>query len=476
MLRSHKHLLILLLLLLDACACALSWGAAYLLRQYILVIKLSPLLSFDLYILMIVLISLIWFLFTYIFGEYRLSFIPRFRETAFSAVKISFMSVVFGGFVLYSFKGYLFSRSFLLLFIFIHFWAFSASRALFWLAVKKALSKEANMRHVVLTGDYDTVLKLAAVYLAQAERGLKLVGVFSPAAAQAEGQAALLPDGVRDLGPTEGLEKCIQDTIIDEVCICVKEFNVNAYREFIGKCYELGIEVKIYIEELSNFTSELRVEQLEQAQMLDILHSPLSSSMVMQKKLFDIFFTTLLSLALLLPSLIIALLILILDGRPIFHRQVRCGYHGRRFLMFKFRTMKVGAEREAAELAERNIVVGGPAFKVLDDPRVTPLGRLLRRYYLDEIPQLLNVIRGEMSLVGPRPPVPEETSRYEGVYFKRMSFKPGLTGLWQVSGGHDLEFSEWVKLDLEYLHTWSLWLDFKIIFKTALVMVAGKGI
>jgi lipopolysaccharide/colanic/teichoic acid biosynthesis glycosyltransferase len=155
-------------------------------------------------------------------------------------------------------------------------------------------------------------------------------------------------------------------------------------------------------------------------------------------------------------------------------RQTRCGLYGRRFTLYKFRTMVEGAEDRLAELQHLN-EMDGPVFKSRRDPRVTRLGRLLRKFSLDELPQLWNVLRGDMSLVGPRPPIPEEVARYERWQRRRLSMKPGLTCLWQVNGRNELDFRSWIDLDLQYIDSWSLGLDLRILLKTIPVVLSGRG-
>lgn len=174
--------------------------------------------------------------------------------------------------------------------------------------------------------------------------------------------------------------------------------------------------------------------------------------------------------------LLIALGVKITSRGPVLFQQPRGGKHGREFSMLKFRTMRVGAEAEKAQLADQN-EMKGPVFKMKNDPRVTWFGRILRRHSMDELPQLWNVLRGEMSLVGPRPlPVSEVQAISEGADRRRLSVKPGLTGLWQISGRSDLaDFSDWVRLDLTYIDQWSLWLDAKILLATVPVAILGRG-
>lgn len=178
---------------------------------------------------------------------------------------------------------------------------------------------------------------------------------------------------------------------------------------------------------------------------------------------------------LLLPVLVlVSLAVLVTSRGGIFYKQERVGRNGRTFPMFKFRSMRVGADREVATLVEQNDGAG-PLFKMREDPRVTPVGRVLRRYSLDELPQLLNVLRGDMSLVGPRPPLPREVAKYEQKVRRRLLVKPGLTGLWQVGGRSDLSWEESVRLDVYYVENWTLFGDFLILARTARAVFSGHG-
>jgi lipopolysaccharide/colanic/teichoic acid biosynthesis glycosyltransferase len=171
---------------------------------------------------------------------------------------------------------------------------------------------------------------------------------------------------------------------------------------------------------------------------------------------------------------LVALLIRLTTGGKIIFRQTRCGLNGRSFTLYKFRTMVEDAEERRRELMHLN-EMKGPVFKLRRDPRVTQVGKFLRKFSLDEIPQLWNVIRGDMSLVGPRPPIPEEVAQYQRWQRRRLAMKPGLTCLWQISGRNEIDFDQWMRLDLEYIDNWSPSLDLKILLKTIPVVLTGKG-
>lgn len=173
-------------------------------------------------------------------------------------------------------------------------------------------------------------------------------------------------------------------------------------------------------------------------------------------------------------SLLIALAIKLDDGGPILFKQIRVGKNGKTFVFYKFRTMNVEAEDQKKALKHLNDM-SGPVFKISNDPRVTRIGRFLRRTSMDELPQFYNVLKGDMSLVGPRPPLPSEVEQYDAWQCRRLCIKPGITCLWQVNGRNNIDFDKWVKLDLEYIDNWSLWLDFKIITKTIPAILKGDG-
>ena len=219
--------------------------------------------------------------------------------------------------------------------------------------------------------------------------------------------------------------------------------------------------------------------------MIRLFREPLSSGARLVKRTFDLIASALAILFLLPVWLLIALLIKLDSKGPVFYTQERVGMDGRMFLLYKFRTMKADADPEIHKEYQRAFIAGRseanlgdaakPTYKLLADPRVTRVGKWLRRTSLDEVPQLLNVLMSDMSIVGPRPPIAYEVESYDLWHRKRLDMKPGLTGLWQVSGRNRLPFEEMVRLDLFYIENWSLLLDLKIILRTVFVMLGGEG-
>jgi exopolysaccharide biosynthesis polyprenyl glycosylphosphotransferase len=275
------------------------------------------------------------------------------------------------------------------------------------------------------------------------------------------------------LGSVEDLEEVFHSRVVDEVAICLPAEHVRLIEPIARLCEEEGKIVRIPVDELGLSLSGAHLEEFDGIPVLSLVYGPDRAISLVVKRLLDIGLAVL-GLVLLAPFfLIIAAWIIALDGRPVLFRQDRVGLHGRLFRVVKFRTMVPDAEERLADVAELN-EIRGHAFKVTDDPRLSRTGRILRATSIDELPQLWNVVRGEMSLVGPRPPLPSEVEGYDLWHRRRLSMKPGITGLWQVEARRDEDFDRWVELDLAYIDRWSVWLDLKIMVRTIPAMLQGR--
>jgi exopolysaccharide biosynthesis polyprenyl glycosylphosphotransferase len=281
----------------------------------------------------------------------------------------------------------------------------------------------------------------------------------------------------RLLGSADAIEQILRTTAVSEVFIAGKMLkHGESMQAAIRVCEKLGVPFAV---PAHNFRLE-RAQPVENKAVADgYLHYhpvALKPHQMALKRLFDITAASLV-LGILLPLfVVIAVLIKITSRGPVFFRQQRVGLRGRPFHMLKFRSMVVNAEELQALLRERNERRSGPVFKIRNDPRITPIGRFLRKYSLDELPQLINILRGEMSVVGPRPPVPSEVAQYEPWQLRRLAVCPGLTCIWQSSlDRHQVSFDEWMYLDMQYIDHWNLARDFALIFKTLPVVLAGAG-
>ena len=276
------------------------------------------------------------------------------------------------------------------------------------------------------------------------------------------------------LGRLEDIEEVMHTNVIDEVAICLPFSEWSRIDEIARLCEEEGKIVRIPMHALERTLASGRVEEFEGVPIFSLLAGPDRALGLLAKRALDIVGASVAAVVLTPLMLVIAVLITRDSDGPAVFRQLRVGLHGRSFQVHKFRTMGDDAEERLDELLDRNEITGN-AFKITDDPRVTRMGRWLRRTSLDELPQLWNVILGEMSLVGPRPPLPAEVAGYDVWHRRRLSMKPGMTGLWQIRARNEPDFDRWVETDLEYIDRWSFWLDVMIMAQTIPAMFSRTG-
>jgi len=301
--------------------------------------------------------------------------------------------------------------------------------------------------------------------------GLDVLGFLDDDPVPAEGEAPPY------LGPTSRLEAVVGAYGIRHVILAFSRMPVDEQVELSRRCLDLDVQVDIVPRMFEVIGSQNRLHDLEGLPLVQLHRAKLSRSSRLVKRTLDL---TVGGAALVLASPLFAYCaIRIKTGSPgpVFFRQERMGRGGRRFLIFKFRTMYDDAEQRKAEIAHLNRHLSGDPrmFKVEDDPRITPFGKWMRRWSLDELPQLLNVMRGEMSLVGPRPLILEEDRHITGLQRRRLQLLPGITGLWQVLGRSDIPFTEMVTLDHLYVTNWSLWGDVKLLVRTISVVLHRRG-
>ncbi len=314
--------------------------------------------------------------------------------------------------------------------------------------------------------------------------GYRVIGVVDTKLGEANQSDSY--EGVPVVGTLQELPEAIRDSGANEVIIADSEVNGDALFEVMMRCgRRRGVEFRIAPSLFNCLPRKTEIDQIGVLPMIRLFREPLSSSARILKRTSDLIISAL-AVALLLPLwLLIAVLIKLDSKGPVFYTQERVGMDGRLFLLYKFRTMVANADSELHREYQRAFIAGRaeanlgneqkPTYKLLADPRITRVGKLLRKSSLDEVPQLWNVLLGDMSIVGPRPPIPYEVEAYELWHRKRLDMKPGLTGLWQVSGRNRLPFEEMVRLDLFYIENWSLLLDLKIILRTGFVMLGREG-
>ena len=330
-------------------------------------------------------------------------------------------------------------------------------------------SIESNFRNVLIVGTNPEAKAFAKKIAGNVELGYQIIGYIT-APNEAPDEAPKL-----FLGQIERLPEILETEKIDEIIICIPfQRNIKAITQIIALGYDLGVVVRLTPE--SNYTRILKSLHIETFDGNTIV-TFFRESHVLQllvKRFMDIVGSVLI-LFLLSPLLALVALLVKLDSKgPILFAQERVGMNKRSFKLLKFRSMVVNAEELKAKLVDQN-EVDGPVFKIEKDPRITHIGRFIRKTSIDELPQLWNALVGDISLVGPRPPLFSEVEQYEWLFRKRISIKPGITCLWQVSGRNKLSFDEWMELDKRYIENWSIWLDIKILLLTIPTVLLGRG-
>lgn len=327
-----------------------------------------------------------------------------------------------------------------------------------------------NYRTLLIVGTHSGAVALADSIRDHRYWGYRILGLVAHPGARTHD----VPDRYEVLGTIDDIPRLVEDVAVDEVLFCVGRRDLNQLEDLFLALSEQGISTRFALNLFPHAHTPASLEDLDGTPVLTFSTAPESWVSLVMKRALDVAISSTLLVLAAPVVLLIALAIKISSSGGILYSQTRCGLNGRRFTLYKFRTMIEGAEEKKRDLLHLN-EMDGPVFKVRRDPRVTPLGRVLRRFSLDELPQLWNVLRGDMSLVGPRPPIPEEVAQYQRWQRRRLSMKPGLTCLWQISGRNTLDFDRWIELDLEYIDSWSPWLDLKILAKTVPAVLSGRG-
>ena len=322
----------------------------------------------------------------------------------------------------------------------------------------------------LIVGSGEVARTVMRTLVARPDLGYQLVGFVEPN----PGDSKEAIGRFQQLGTLENLTEILKEHQVTEVIITVPSGHHRRIEQIIRRCNKAGARARIVPDFFQLSLQHVDVDSLGGIPLIGIRDTRLGRGPRIIKRGMDIL-GGVVGLAVFAPLIGAIALAIRLDSKgPIFFRQERLGENERPFEVIKFRSMRVGAEAEQAQLQALN-EADGPLFKIRDDPRLTRVGRWIRRASLDELPQFVNVLRGEMSLVGPRPPLASEVEQYHGWQRKRLSVKPGVTGLWQVSGRSDLAFDEMCLLDIYYIENWSLWLDVRIILRTIPQFFLGKG-
>jgi exopolysaccharide biosynthesis polyprenyl glycosylphosphotransferase len=328
--------------------------------------------------------------------------------------------------------------------------------------------------YVAVVGLGKSALRIGEVLEKSEKYGVRLIGFLALDDAGTESPLqSIRLEKEHPVMPLSALSELLQKHVVDEIIFAVDTKRLPELEDVFLLCDEEGVRTHLSVEFFPHVNSDVYLEHIGPAPLLTFAAAPHDEILLFVKRVIDVVLAGAV-LTVLSPFIgVIALLIRLTSPGPVIFRQVRCGLNGRRFVCYKFRSMCDNAEQMKSDLEHLN--TKQTAFKIADDPRLTAVGRYMRKFSVDEWPQLWNVLRGEMSLVGPRPAVPEEVLKYKRWQRRRLRMRPGLTCLWAISGRDELDFETWMRLDMQYIDRWSLALDWKIILRTIPHVLLGRG-
>ena len=406
----------------------------------------------------------------------QISEIPRtkhYRVLFFEYLQSTILIIVLLLIFYFVFKLYRISRIFLIEFAMFGFLFLFSARVLEYYIFKVYRAKGYNQVNIVLIADESSLTFIDSL-LSNKEWGYRIIAIFtaSPVIKEKyEKSIILLPEQYLQV-----LNDLMEVNILDEVLYLKNKVIPSEVRETVRSCEELGVVFSLrYTDNKNKLTNAIKTS-IGNEKFLTFINIPHKSSSLAIKKIMDISISLFMIILLSPVLLIISILIKLSSPGPVIFKQTRVGLRGRQFSLYKYRTMVVNAEALKKELDADN-EADGPVFKIKDDPRVTKIGNFLRKSGLDELPQLFNILKGEMSLIGPRPPIPDETKLYKRWQLRRLSVKPGLSCFWQIKPDrNNIKFEKWMEMDLAYIDNWSLRLDFLILLKTIKTVFLRTGL
>ncbi|HJN77458.1 MAG TPA: sugar transferase [Myxococcota bacterium] len=348
----------------------------------------------------------------------------------------------------------------------------AASRRALIAWLRARFRKGIDVHNVVIVGSAGEALPFITSIENRPDWGLRVLGVIHPDTSEDEEVTGL---GYKVIGRIRDVAKLLESNPVDQVYVTGHASDVGTLRHIADVCEEIGVEFTMDANFLGLRVAQADLAELEGNSVLTFSSTPRNAEALVVKRVMDVVLSAC-ALAVLAPVFLVTAVLIKLEDPAggVFFGQERSGLYGRTFTMWKFRSMVADAEKLRAALEADN-EMDGPVFKITKDPRITRVGHIIRKTSIDELPQFWNVLVGEMSLVGPRPPIPSEVEQYERWQMRRLSMKPGITCIWQVSGRNNIDFSTWMKLDLQYIDNWSLFLDLKLLLKTPLAVVLGTG-
>ncbi len=456
-----------------------SFVLAYFIKKYLLPAPYRGLTETPNYYSVLFLVIIIWYVvfnLLNVYANYRRRSFGNVLVNMALAVSVSFPVLIV---VMYLLKITDVSRLMMGIFLVLNVVFLSFSKGIIYYCYRKPVTKDFDFRNYLIIGSRERAKDVITRILSHETRGHRITGCLD---VSGDDVGKEVKDGVRVIGTVGRLEEYLRTRVVDELIFAMPLRDIGNAEECIRIAEKIGVEIRfvadwyIYKAMYNLPSSTINYETLFDLPTFVLARKPSQHAGLFIKSAVDYLVSGILLLLLLPLFALIALLIRLFSKGPVFFRQERVGLNGRRFTLYKFRTMVPDAEAKISGLKALN-EADGPVFKIEKDPRIIPyVGTFLRKTSLDELPQLINVLKGEMSLIGPRPPIPAEIEQYEIWQRRRLSMKPGLTCLWQISPQrNEVRFEDWIRMDLDYIDNWSLWLDGKIFFKTFLAVVLGRG-
>lgn len=445
-------------------------GACFFLAYYASLFSTS-LASLEHYLWILPVVAIMWGVLLYFSGIYDSFRMKGLGEIIYLVWRAGLVGFLIFGSITFAFKITGVSRVFVTQIFALSTYFIILEKVIIIVIFRQLRRQGLNFRNLLVVGTGSRAQKFVREIDLHREFGLKVAGLIDD---EHDGRPAEV-HGYPVIGCIKDIPEIIRVRAIDIVVFVVPRTWLGKIEEAILYCETVGVSASVAVDLFDLKFSTGRESHLFGFPLLTFERTSHKLYELLLKRIFD-FVISGVALILLSPLfLVISILIKATSSGPVFFRQKRCGLNGRIFTLYKFRTMEADAEAKLESLLQHN-EMAGPVFKMANDPRVTKVGRFLRKSSLDEIPQLWNVFKGTMSLVGPRPPIPKEVAQYDHWQRRRLSMRPGITCLWQISGRNNIkDFNKWMKLDLDYIDRWSFWWDLVILFKTIPVVLIARG-
>jgi exopolysaccharide biosynthesis polyprenyl glycosylphosphotransferase len=469
------------MILFDGSIVSFAFFLAYFLRQHFrMLYKLDlipstqvvsgPLASLSEYLVVLLVVVPLWCGMLHLNGMYRSMRVRRLLEIVWIILKSSFFAILAFGTFVFLFKLAFVSRVFFAIFVMASVTFLLVEKIAFFSFMHYVRRRGLNYRSLLVVGTGRRAADFINKIQNHPEWGLKIIGAVD----DEPGRGIKKVKDIKIIGTIKDISNILHRHAVDEVIFMVPRLRLNHIENAVNACETEGIKATIAVDLFDLKIARAHQTELDGIPLLTFETTVAEEWQLFIKRAMDVVLSGL-GIIILSPLLLIsAALIKLTSSGPVFFRQRRLGLNGRKFVLYKFRTMYEGADEDLSKVEDVS-EKDRPDFRKKKVQWITPVGRILRKFSIDELPQLFNVFVGHMSFIGPRPTVPDEVSLYESWQRRRFSMKPGITCLWQIRGRNKIGFEEWMKLDLEYLDNWSLWLDFKILVKTIPVVLFGIG-